>query len=185
MTSGRAADAVADAAWLLSRLLVIAIVLILSAQVFCRFVLNQSLIWSEEVATWCLVWIVYAGSVALMRHREHVAIPIFVRLLPPGLHAAAIILRGVAVVLCLGFVAWYGTALVSATMHITSQATGINTRWVKLCIPASMALMTALALDQVVRDVMTWAGGGSGALILEDTAAITDVTSAEPGPARS
>ena len=41
-----------------------ALVCIVSAQVFYRYVLNASLIWSETVSAWCMVWIVFIGAVS-------------------------------------------------------------------------------------------------------------------------
>lgn len=36
--------------------------LIVAVQVFCRYVLNQSLFWSEELARFLLVWITFLGA---------------------------------------------------------------------------------------------------------------------------
>ena len=44
---------------------------------------QPSLIWSEEVSAWCMVWVVFLGAVSLMRRDGLVSIPIFVTLLPP------------------------------------------------------------------------------------------------------
>ena len=67
---------------LIAKILVVAILTVLAAQVVFRFVLNRSLIWSEEVAAWCMVWVVYLGAAALTRRSEHVSIPFFLTLLP-------------------------------------------------------------------------------------------------------
>ena len=36
--------------------------LIVAVQVFCRYVLNQSLFWSEELARFLLVWLTFLGA---------------------------------------------------------------------------------------------------------------------------
>lgn len=140
-------------AGILARLLVVAIIAILVAQIFCRFVLNRSLIWSEEVATWCMVWVVYLGSAVLMRHAEHVKIPIFVRLLPFAWRVPAIIIARAATLVCVLFVTWYGVVLVTSGFHLTSQTTGINTRWIKLCIPIGMGMMSLFAFGSLLQDL--------------------------------
>lgn len=133
--------------------LLIAIILVLAAQIVCRFILNQSLIWSEEVATWCMVWVVYLGSAVLMRQGEHVAIPIFVRLLPLRWRIPAILFGRAATLVCVFFVTWYGVALIAGGFHLTSQTTGINTRWIKLCIPIGMGIMSLFALGLLLQDL--------------------------------
>lgn len=43
--------------------------IIVAVQVFCRYVLNHSLFWSEELARYLLVWLTFLGaSVAYYRH---------------------------------------------------------------------------------------------------------------------
>ena len=147
----------------IARILVVAILAILAAQVVFRFVLNKSLIWSEEVAAWCMVWVVYLGAAALMRRGEHVSIPFFLTLLPEPLRRIGALCGSLATCLGVLFIAWYGTRIAFATFHIVSQSTGINSRWVKLCIPLSGALMTLFALCRLIEDLRAaFAGDVSG-----------------------
>ncbi|MBV9373831.1 MAG: TRAP transporter small permease subunit, partial [Alphaproteobacteria bacterium] len=131
----RALDLVDRAAQGFSQALLMAIICVVSAQAFCRFALNQSLIWSEEVSAWCMVWVVFIGAIPLMRRDGLVSIPIFVTLLPPMARAAAVIIsRAAGLAACL-FVAWYGVLVVAGSFNMFSQATGLNTRYIKLCVP--------------------------------------------------
>ena len=138
---------------LIAKILVVAILVVLAAQVVFRFVLNQSLIWSEEVAAWCMVWVVYLGAAALMRRSEHVSIPFFVSLLPERLRRVGMLCGSFATCLGVLFVTWFGVQIVLGTFHIVSQSTGINSRWVKLCIPVSGAVMSLFALRRLVEEL--------------------------------
>ena len=144
---------------LAARLLTGAIVVVLALQVFFRFVLNQSLIWSEEVATWCMIWVVFLGSAALMRRWEHVHIPIFVKLLPRRLQPPITLLGRVAVLACVVLLTVYGLRVFEGRFHIVSQSTGISTRWIKLSLPIGMGLMSLFAGSLVIRDVRAWLTG--------------------------
>jgi TRAP-type C4-dicarboxylate transport system permease small subunit len=148
---------------LLAKFLVVAILAILAAQVVFRFVLNQSLIWSEEVAAWCMVWVVYLGAAALTHRGEHVSIPFFLNLLPAGVRRLGAVCRSLAMLLGVLFITWYGTRVMFATFHIVSQATGVNSRWVKLCIPISGALMTLFVLRRLIADIRAAVAGAPDA----------------------
>jgi TRAP-type transport system small permease protein len=136
-----------------AKILVVAILTVLAAQVVFRFVLNRSLIWSEEVAAWCMVWVVYLGAAALTRRSEHVSIPFFLTLLPDRWRRVGALCGSFATFLGILFVTWFGIQIVLGTFHIVSQSTGINSRWVKLCIPVSGALMSLFALRRLVEEL--------------------------------
>jgi TRAP-type C4-dicarboxylate transport system permease small subunit len=50
--------------------LMAAIVALTLAQVFWRYVLDQPLQWSEEVARYCFVWVTLLGAATLLRVRD-------------------------------------------------------------------------------------------------------------------
>lgn len=53
-------------------------------QVFNRFVLNQSLSWSEEFQIYCHVWIVFLSIPLAYRHGAHMSMDYLKRVLPRG-----------------------------------------------------------------------------------------------------
>jgi len=71
---------------------------VVAVQVFCRYVLNHSLFWSEELARYLLVWLTFLGASAAYRRRLHPGVDFFHRLLPPasgravtrGIHIASL-----------------------------------------------------------------------------------------------
>ena len=50
-----------------SMFLVLSIAVIVSASVFFRYVLNDSLSWSEELAKYAMLWLVFLGSPIALR----------------------------------------------------------------------------------------------------------------------
>src|SRR5947207_5517493 len=122
------------------------IIAILFVQIFYRYVLNTSIVWSEEVATWCLVWLVFIGSAAIMYRWEHVHIPMLIRRLPLRLRPGVIIFAKLATGVAVALIAWYGLQMVLGPVHIRSQASEISTRWIKLSVPIGAALMMLFAL---------------------------------------
>jgi TRAP-type C4-dicarboxylate transport system permease small subunit len=67
-TIRKTAQAVDIVARLASIFFVLAVLIIMSSQVFFRYVLNSSLQWSEEASIWAMIWMVFIGSVVVMRH---------------------------------------------------------------------------------------------------------------------
>jgi TRAP-type C4-dicarboxylate transport system permease small subunit len=84
-------------------LLVTAMVSATLAQVFWRYVFNDPLIWSEELARYLFVWIAYLSAWLTWRHRAHIALDAVTYLRSPVLEMVS---ARVVEVLVLGFCAW-------------------------------------------------------------------------------
>lgn len=57
-------------------ILVFLLALLLSVSVFYRYVLNESIYWSSEVARYMMAYIVFLGSTMAHKHKEHIRIDI-------------------------------------------------------------------------------------------------------------
>ena len=57
-------------------------------QFFTRYVLNNSFAWTEEIATNCLVVIVFMGSVMCVRLGRHIQVDLLFHFLPAGMARA-------------------------------------------------------------------------------------------------
>jgi TRAP-type C4-dicarboxylate transport system permease small subunit len=57
-------------------------------QFFTRYVLNDSLAWTEEIATYCLVAVVFVGSAMCVRLGRHIHVDLLFRYLPAGVARA-------------------------------------------------------------------------------------------------
>ena len=62
--------------------LVLAIAIIVSASVFFRYVLNDSLSWSEELAKYAMLWLVFLGAPIALRLGVHPNIEIMISQFP-------------------------------------------------------------------------------------------------------
>jgi TRAP-type C4-dicarboxylate transport system permease small subunit len=84
MTSALTAicDLITRVAKLFIGALVGAIVVITLAAVWWRYVINAPLAWPEQVSLIMFVWVTFIGAAVLYRERLHVAIDMFVAVLP-------------------------------------------------------------------------------------------------------
>ena len=74
-----------------------AMVLVVCSQVLARYVLHNSIPWSEELARFLMIWLGLVGASAVMRNDSHVAITLLQERLPPKLAAVLRRLGRVAV----------------------------------------------------------------------------------------
>ena len=113
-------------------------------QVFFRFVLNNSLSWSEELARYCFVWMHLIGASLLIEGKEHATVTVILDLL----HGAARKAVDVVVELIIFF---NGTAMLYAGIQLAyssrnnlSTAMGVP-MW---CINSAVAVGGLLLMFQ-------------------------------------
>src|SRR3954464_13155184 len=74
-------------------------------QFFTRYVLNDSYAWTEEIATYCLIGVVFIGSAMCVRLSRHIQVDLLFRYLP---HLPA---RALSTVIDLIRIAFFGYAI--------------------------------------------------------------------------
>ena len=82
--------------------------LIVANQVFFRYVLNQSLFWSEELARYLLVWLTFLGATVAYRRKVHPGIDVLVARMPPAMQKASAVVTHVASIVLFAVMIWYG-----------------------------------------------------------------------------
>jgi len=60
-------------------------------QFFTRYVLNDSLAWTEEIARYGLMWIVFIGGIMVTRRNTHIAVELLSNVMKPGPARAALL----------------------------------------------------------------------------------------------
>jgi TRAP-type C4-dicarboxylate transport system permease small subunit len=75
-------------------------------QFFTRYVLNDSAAWTEEIARYLLICVVFVGAAIGVRRNNHVQVDFFYRVLPRPLMRIASTLVDLARIAFLGYAAW-------------------------------------------------------------------------------
>src|SRR6188768_3205635 len=61
-----------------------ALAFIVFLQFFTRYVLNDSLAWTEEIARYGLMWVVFIGAIMVTRRNTHIAVELLSNVMKPG-----------------------------------------------------------------------------------------------------
>jgi TRAP-type C4-dicarboxylate transport system permease small subunit len=149
--------------WILDRvtlLLLTILLLVVGAQIFARYVLNHSLFWSEELARYLFIYLVFLGAAIALRREGHIRVSFFVERLP------ARVRRVVAVAVDLLLLFFVGTVLVQSVRlailvwTVPTAALLIPWTFVYLGILLGMAAMVLVMLGALWRHVTGRTDGG-------------------------
>lgn len=138
---------------LLLWMILAAMSLVVAANVFCRFVLNDSLYWGDEVAQILLVWLTFLGAAVAVREDQHYSLNYFSRLLTGGKLRALNLFRDTATIAAIAVLLYY-SAVVSWRVHDwIMPATEISRALVYGACPVGCVFMLYYALGRLIEDV--------------------------------
>ena len=155
------AEDTASAAWrlleLTAGLLIGAITVLVTVQVFARYVLNNTPPWSEELCRYLFIWVSFLGACVATRRAAHLGVDSLVSRLPAAtrevLHHAVTTL----VVVFTGLLVWQGAALVPAMASQRSPSMALSLQYVFAAIPVASVIMLAVQVRALAR---AWAAPG-------------------------
>jgi len=127
-------------------------VVLIFVQVIMRYVFNNSLSWSEELARYIFIWQIWLGTGVGIRMKEQIRVEILVKKLSP---AGAKWLNAIALTILLIFCIFlvingYQLVLKIAGRNALSTALKIPLSYVYLSLPFSSAITSVYIIDQLV-----------------------------------
>lgn len=94
-----------------------ALAFIVFLQFFTRYVLNDSLAWTEEIARYGLMWVVFIGGALVTRRNSHISVELVSNLMKPGpLRSALIAFVDLVKLGFLGLLAYFSVTIIER-MH--------------------------------------------------------------------
>lgn len=126
---------------------------IIAAQVFARYVLNNSPAWAEQAALLLMIWYVFIAAAAGVREGFHIRIAVFADSLPQKLRHF-VLLVGHIVVVAFGIaMAYFGVELSMATWQHVIPTLGISRGYAYIPIAISGVLITGFAIEQLIAEL--------------------------------
>jgi len=135
--------------------LTVVMLIVLSLQVFMRFVMDNSLSWSEELSRYCFIWLIYIGISLGVKRQKHIrmsALLIFLK------DKTKMIIEITANLLFLSFcvvIIFYGSELSLRFIQYmqTSPALGIPIGVVYLAAPVGLGLTSIRLIQNLIHQI--------------------------------
>jgi len=121
----------------LAKILLVAMVLIISVNVTLRYVFNSGLAWSEEIALVLVVWFTFIAMAMGVKQKLHININILPARIPRLLDFTVKRLASLLVCIVGIIMLVYGTILTKFTMQSILPATGIPAGVMYIIMPIS------------------------------------------------
>jgi len=121
-------------------------------QVIFRYVLDDSLSSSEELARFMFIWSVAMGSAVALKGRAHIGVELLVERLPPGLAKPAKLLGSLVSLVFFAVLIWYGFDMTMETMDQESAALSLPMGYVYLSMPLSGIVMFLCEINNSIED---------------------------------
>jgi len=128
------------------------LVLVVLIAVFFRYVLGNSLPWSEEVGRYLSVWVGFLGASVALSKRIHIGVDYFVDRLPRKQRRLLKLISETTILILLGIISFYGIELVVFQIPQKSPALLISMFWPYLSVPVGTLLMMIQGLSLLIED---------------------------------
>ncbi|MDP5220580.1 TRAP transporter small permease [Ruegeria sp. 2205SS24-7] len=126
-------------------------VVIIGMQVFNRYLLGSSLVWSEELGRFLFIWSVWVGCSLAMRSDRHLRVTALSEFSGRRMRFALDVFAQVATLIFCGFVVVWGISMIFFLMRTGQEAPALEVPiyWVYMALPLGMALMSIRCLQNL------------------------------------
>lgn len=133
----------------------VAMLVLVIAQVFFRYVLQVSVPWTEEAARWFYAWQIFLGSAIAMKQDLHLRATFLLERFPPRARACVDFIISLAGLAFLAGIIWGSLLMMRAVYPVEAGSFPVSTSFLYLAIPVSLVVMLSLTAKDVVRDCRT------------------------------
>lgn len=129
--------------------------LIIGLQVFMRYVMKSSLSWSEEIARYMFIWMVYIGISYGIKRGRHIKIDAAVNLFPKNMQKYIFVLSDLIflVFAIIIFIQSNKVAMLIFKLGQTSPGTGISMGFVYLATPVGFVLVSIRLIQNMITKI--------------------------------
>lgn len=124
---------------------------VVGINVFCRYALNHSLGWADELARFMFIWISFLGAVLAYQENEHVGLDFVVEKLPAGRGKDTVkLVSELLVFVVVFFLLKYGLIVADSATNV-SPALYIPMKTVYMIVPVSAFFMLIISIGKIIK----------------------------------
>ena len=124
---------------------------LIAAQVFWRYVLNDSITWTEPASVMIMGWFIFLGAAVGIREGYHLSFDVLLYVLPLRVKLILYSVSDIAVT-CFGAgMIWFGWQLAAKTAANTLPSLGISGAYDYVPLVVGGVLVVLFSLERVVR----------------------------------
>lgn len=128
--------------------MLVVLIVAVTANVFGRFLLNRSLASSDELSRFLFIWVIFLGAALAHLHREHIAVDLVVKRLPPALARPAVVLQELLIGVVL-------VALLVSARQVFAVDSGVSPllrvplSWIDASVPLCALVMLLVTVHRI------------------------------------
>ena len=130
-------------------------------QVIFRYVFNNALVWSEEVARFSLIWMTLLGSAVAVRKWQHLFIDSVLNKCSHKVKEAAALLFKLSLLAFCALMCKLGWQLTEITWKAISPATKISMGWIYLSLTLGFGFMSLFMVESIMNTIGRLRGKGN------------------------
>jgi TRAP-type C4-dicarboxylate transport system permease small subunit len=148
-------EALCSAARNFAGLLLVVMVVVVILQIVFRYVLNDSLIWTEELARTMMVWTAFLVAPWAYRAGANVNIEIFVNELPRTLRSILVLLLNLLVCWIVVVFLRESFGFWERGLTVRADSLPLQVAWFYSIVPIAFSLLLLVSVEQVLRNLLT------------------------------
>jgi TRAP-type C4-dicarboxylate transport system permease small subunit len=131
----------------------VAICVVATIQVSCRYLFERPFSWTEELATYLFVYLTFIGASLALKKNDHFAVELFTDRLSQKIRRFMKISIAVFVFISCAIVFWYGCRMAIRGWNVRTPALEIPTTIPYAAIPLGGLLMMIRSLEMLFKEL--------------------------------
>jgi TRAP-type C4-dicarboxylate transport system permease small subunit len=124
---------------------------LIAAQVFWRYVLNDSISWTEPASVMIMGWFIFLGAAVGIREGYHLSFDVLLYVLPDWAKSVLHTLSDLVVAAFGGGMIWFGTELAAKTAGNMLPSLGISGAFDFMPLVAGGVLVVLFSIERIAR----------------------------------